>query len=107
MNGVPGVSISAARGSRFRPRGLVLVAQTVRVLGEQVEETASRLPALVPLTRTGRSLSGWVARAEFVDIHTLGDITVRRERGGFRQDSQAASATSNVNGTVTRARPSP
>ena len=106
MNGVPGVSISAARGSRFRPRGLVLVAQTVRVLGEQVEETASRLPALAPFTRTGWSLSGWVARAEFVDIHALGDIAVRRGRGDFRQDSQT-SVTSNVNGTVTKARPSP
>ena len=84
----------------------MLVAQTVRVLGEQVEETASRLPALVPLTRTGRSLSGWVARAEFVDIHALGDIAVRRGRGDFCQDSQT-SVTSNVKGTVTRARPSP
>lgn len=84
----------------------MLVAQTVRVLGEQVEETASRLPALVPPTRTGWSLSGWVARAEFVDIHALGDIAVRRGRGDFCQDSQT-SVTSNVKGTVTRARPSP
>ena len=37
-----------------------------------------------------------MARAEFVDIHALGDIAVRRGRGDFRQDSQAASATSNV-----------
>lgn len=78
----------------------------MRVLGEQVEETASRLPALVPPTRTGWSLSGWVARAEFVDIHALGDIAVRRGRGDFCQDSQT-SVTSNVKGTVTRARPSP
>ena len=84
----------------------MLVAQTVRVLGEQAEETASRLPALVPPTRTGWSLSGWVARAEFVDIHALGDIAVRRGRGDFCQDSQT-SVTSNVKGTVTRARPSP
>lgn len=62
---------------------------------------------LVPFTRTRRGLSGWVTRAEFVDIRTLDDVAVRRDRGGFRQDTQAASATSKVNGTVTRANPRP
>lgn len=40
---------------------------------------------LVPFTRTKRSLSGWVTRAEFVDIRTLrDDAAVHRDKGGFR-----------------------
>ncbi|RRD52152.1 VanZ family protein [Buchananella hordeovulneris] len=41
---------------------------------------------LVPCSRTKRSLSGWVTRAEFVDIRTLtGDAAVHRDKGGFRR----------------------
>ena len=39
-------------------------------------------------------------------LRTLGGIAVCRSQGGFCQDSQI-SVTSNVNGTVTKARPSP
>ncbi|MDO5065867.1 MAG: VanZ family protein [Propionibacteriaceae bacterium] len=62
---------------------------------------------LVPFTRTRRSLSGWLTRAEFVDIRTLDDIAVRKDRGGFRQENQDSTATSNVSGTVTKANPNP
>lgn len=45
---------------------------------------------LVPCTRTKRSLSGWVTRAEFVDIRTLtDDDAARRDKGGFRQPAPA------------------
>lgn len=63
---------------------------------------------LVPFTLTHRSLSGWLTRARFVDIRTLhDDEAVRRDRGGFRQPSQTSSATSNVNGSVATANPTP
>ena len=39
-------------------------------------------------------------------LRTLGGIAVCRSQGGFCQDSQI-SVTSNVNGTVTKPRPSP
>lgn len=63
--------------------------------------------ALVPFTRTRRSLSGWLTRAEFIDIRTLDDDEVRKDQGGFRQDSQNNRIASSVNGTVTTAKPMP
>ena len=63
--------------------------------------------ALVPFTRTRRSLSGWLTRSEFVDIRTLDDIAVRKDKGGFRQENQNSAATTNVSGTVTNTSPNP